>query len=233
MSEIQERQQLTGELKDGLDSVRSVVKTLVEEKVCITVSSMCDVFAEYLYGLAVASSSSATALLKTMKLSQDDFIDGVRWVVSKRIEQVGCLKGRAEFKYVEYPMCLFPLLEAFGRVEDHAGGLVIFPEQLDAGEPPARYDAMLNFLRMHRIPVTKGLPVVVKADSDLFFRLTVQDGEILVASDGSNIDPTIVLARCFFTMPLLQLFGVPRYSLGPVAIQKSAFNLVARLGYRD
>jgi len=231
---MDDKTSFTKTLRDQLPKVKPVVDNLIEERVCITESDMCRSLAQYLYEAVLATSPSAERAFERNQVGLDDVEACVRYVVRKRIEQVAQIRPRYEYKEIEFPMCLYPLVDTFGRVEDYEGGLVIKPEQLDAGQKPEKYDILMTLLKTHRFPVTKGLPVVVVADNELFYRLAIsEDGDILAMCDGNDVDPATVLVRCFYTMPMMLLFGKPRYSLGPVSAQKSAFSLLVRLGQKE
>jgi len=224
---------LTRQLSDQLPKVKPVVENLIEEKVHITESDMCEALALYLYEMALATSSSAERAFERNSVTLDDVKSSIRWVIRKRIEQVSKVKPGVEYKDLEYPMCLYPLVDEFNKVEDYEGGLCVGPQQLDAGQKPEKYDMMITLLRTHRIPVARGLPVAVAAEGDLFYRLSIKDGHILASCNGNDIDPAVVLVRSFYTMPLISQLGEPRYSVGQVAAQKGALSLLVRLGLKE
>lgn len=218
---------------EQLPVITPVVDEVLEFPIKVTESGLASILAAYLFEAVMATSPSAERALDRAGLDQESFTQCVIWVIRKRVEQVAKLRPGSEYKHVEFPMSLYPLVEMFGRVESYESGLVIWPEQLDAGREPQQYQDFIRIFKTHGFSVAKGLPRAVNMTTDLFYRLTVRDGIILAACDGKDIDPSVVLMRCFYDFPMVSAFGVPRYSLGPVAAQRTALDLLVRLGIKD
>lgn len=221
-------------LDEGLDAIQPCVERVHYVRPKITVNGMAEALSEYLHGTLLARSFAAERDCERTGITLDKFKECVKWAFEMRIAQVSHEYNRTEFKRTEYPACLYPLLEMFGRYVDESTGLDIRPDQPMIPSQPTLYTEWLRILKTHGIPVAKGLPVVVSVDSTLFYRLQIKDGEILVAGDVHNLNPAVVLARCFYDMSFIQLFGSPRYTLGHVSLQASAnsLGLLAKLGLR-
>lgn len=233
-----DQKQVTLALSESLESSKLVVNDLLVQRPRVEVGGLTDALGEYLYETFLATSLAAEKAAERAGIVLHDVQECVRWLLVKRIEQVACERPGSEYKHIEFPLCLYPLVETFGRIENFEAGLDIRPEHPDPKskkplERPSKYDACIRLLRTYGIPMAKGLPIVLKMTSDVFYRLTIQDGLILAACDGQNVDPATVLTRCFFDMPILSIFGTPRYNVGYVAIQGSALSLLVRLGLAE
>jgi len=225
----------TQSVTTAMGKVSAEVAFTEDHTVDIKVSEVLDVLAEYIYA-GIYDSLAGARLMETNDVSQHDVSVYIRYLFGLRLEQVSNRMGKADYRIIEIPVCVYPLLEAVGEYEGVESGIFLRPsvEKVSVISLPKKSDALVRAMKVANYPFVRGLPISRMVNDDYFYRLTVKDGRLYCSSGTTPVDPFILLARVFYEFQELNLiYGAYRYSIGDVRTFSSAFDALARLGKRE
>lgn len=241
-------------LPKNLDSlVRPVAKAEGDSLYHIPVSlgKMMDEMATYLYDTVFQLS------INPIGLDVEDFRDTFRYLLAARCAQVsGIGKTETNWRDIEYPSFLFPVLSSIGMYTDTSTNLTIVPVveigyagvvrlnengELDVfGKPklefnrrayfrqPDSYDKVIMTIRSYGVDTGRGLPKDREIENDDLFRLEISSEAVY----GHRKAPSAVVlyTRALLEMAYLaHLFGETRVMyMALTSVRSSIHELVAR-----
>jgi hypothetical protein len=220
---------------DGISMPPASVHDVVVQDVPMTASDVCALLGKYLYEYT-CTNDGAFRLLESEALAVEHFSQFVTRVVEMRLYQVTHPAARSRFRSVQYPKCLYPIMEAIGRYDGAEIGAFLKPSFKNDADPKLsdKEEAIIRAAKMAGIPIGIGLPTVTDIGSDLIYKVAINDkGHVVAAVVSDEVDPATRLARLFYDFAALtEVYGSYRKSYGERRVYHPAINQLATIGVK-